>query len=203
MSTKSVKSSSCTTQPMELAIKTMDYAEPIEGHYLLIIIDAHFKWIEALTTKSTSPHVTIELLHSLFAQFGLLPETIVSDNGSCFVSEEFQQFLKSTGIKQITSAPYHPSSNGLAKRAVQIVKKGLKKTTEGSMKSRIAKVLFAYHNTPHCTTGNSPAKLLLGRQFHTRLDLIWLNMLRRNNGLRSCHMTSQFSLEHFHKVNQF
>ena len=126
----------------------LDYAGPIEGHYLLVIIDAHSKWIEALPTKSTSSHVTIELLRSLFAQFGL-PETIVSDNGSCFVSEEFQQFLKSNGIKQITSAPYHPSSNGLAERAVQIVKKGLKKTTEGSMKSRIAKVLFAYRNTPH------------------------------------------------------
>ena len=80
------------------------------------------------------------------------------------------------GIKQITSAPYHPSSNGLAERAVQIVKKRLKKTTEGSMKSRIAKVLFAYRNTPHCTTGNSPAKLLLGRQFCTRLDLLRPNM---------------------------
>ena len=26
-------------------------------------------------------------------------------------------------------------------------------------------------------------------------------MLRRNNVLKSCHMTSQFSLKHFHKVN--
>jgi len=40
------------------------------------------------------------------------------------------------------------------------------------MKSRIAKVLFTYHNTPHCTTGNSPAKLFLGRQLRTRLDLL-------------------------------
>jgi len=37
------------------------------------------------------------------------------------------------------------------------------------MKSRIAKVLFTYHNTPHCTMENSPAKLLLGRR---RLDLL-------------------------------
>ena len=135
----------------------LDYADPIEGHYLLIMIDTNSKWIEALPTQSTSSHAKIELLRSIFAQFGL-PETIVSDNGSFLVSEEFQQFLKVHGIKQITSAPYHPSSNGLAERAVQIVKKGLKKTTEGSIKSRIAKILFAYRNTPHCTTGNSPAK---------------------------------------------
>jgi len=138
----------------------IDYARPFD--------DAHSKWIEAFLAKSPSSSVNIELLHSVFAQFGL-PETIVSDNGSCFVSEEFQQFLKSNSVKQVNSASYHPSSNGSAEPAVQIVKKGLKKTTDDS---RIAEVLFAYCNTPHCTTGNSPAKLLLGRQLRTRLDLL-------------------------------
>ena len=70
----------------------------------------------------------------MFAQFGL-PETIVTDNGPCFVSAEFETFLVRNGIKHLTSAPYHPSSNGLAERAVQLVKRGLKKTTSGSMKS--------------------------------------------------------------------
>ena len=72
-------------------------------------------------------------------------------------------------MKQVNSAPYHPSCNGLAERAIQIVKRGLKKTTDGSMKS---KVLFAYYTAPHCTTDGSPAKLLLGRQLRTRLDLL-------------------------------
>ena len=156
----------------------MDYAGPFEGHYLLILIDAHSKWIEAYPAKSPSSSVTIELLCTVFAQFGL-PETVVSDNGTCFVSEEFRQFLKTNGIRQVTSAPYHPSSNDLAERAVQIVKKGLKKITVGSIKSRIAKFLFAYHNTPHCTTGNSPPKLLLGRNFRTRLDLLKPNIAER------------------------
>ena len=149
----------------------IDYAGPFESHYLLILIDGHSKWTEAFPATSPSSSVAIELLHSVLTQFGL-SETLVSDNGSCFTSEEFQQFLKSNGIKQVTSASYHLSSNGLAERAVQIVKKGLKKTTDGSIKSRIARILFAYRNTPHCTTGQSPAKLLLGRNSRTRLDLL-------------------------------
>ena len=61
---------------------------------------------------------------------------------------EFKQFLTKNGIRHITSAPYHPSSNGLAKRAVQTVKQGLKKLREGSIKYKVARFLFAYRNTP-------------------------------------------------------
>lgn len=58
------------------------------------------------------------------------------------------------------SAPYYPASNGLAERAVQIVKKGLKKVTKGTMRSRIAQVLFSYRLIPQSTTGQSPSELL-------------------------------------------
>jgi len=34
----------------------------------------------------------------------------------------YQKFLKFNGTKQITSAPHHPSTIGLAERAVQIIK---------------------------------------------------------------------------------
>ena len=96
------------------------------------MIDAHSKWIEVFRVSSSTSKVTIDKLRILFAQFGL-PETIVTDHGSCFVSEEFEAFLNGNGIQHITSAPYHPSSNGLAERAVQILKSGLKKATEGDL----------------------------------------------------------------------
>ena len=114
----------------------------------------------------------------MFAKFSL-PEMIVTDNGTGFVSEEFESFLRSNGIKHTTSAPYHPASNGLAERAVQIVKRGLKKVTLGSMNTRLAKVLFLYRITPQGTTGVSPAELLLGRRPHTRLDLLRPNTAGR------------------------
>ena len=77
----------------------------------------------------------MEELRTLFTQFGI-PETIVTDNGTCFVSAEFETFLEKNGIKHITFALYHPASNGLAERAVQIVKRGLKKITQVSICTR-------------------------------------------------------------------
>jgi len=91
---------------------------------ILVLIDAHSKWIEAMVTPTSTSTVVIEELRDKFSQFGI-PETIVTDNGSCFTSAEFELFLEKNGVKHLTTAPYHPASNGLAERAVQIVKKGI------------------------------------------------------------------------------
>ena len=55
---------------------------------------------------------------------------------------------------------------------MEIVKRGLKKSGEGSVKSRLAKFLFIYLLTPHTTTGVSPAEMLLGRRPRLRLDIL-------------------------------
>ena len=89
-------------------------------------------------------------------------DTLVSDNGSCFTSGEFELFCKSNDIVHLKSAPYHPATNGLAERAVQSIKQGLRKTKGQTFSEKLQKVLMAMPNTPHTTTGLKPAELLLG-----------------------------------------
>ena len=150
----------------------LDYAGPCFGNKMfLVLIDAHSKWMEVYPMSSTSSSATIQQLIIVFAQFGL-PETVVTDNGLCFTSEEFSKFLSSNGIVHIRSAPYHPSTNGLAERAVQIFKRGFKKMKEGTMSDKISRFLLSYRMTPQTTTGCSPAELLFGRPLRTRLDLV-------------------------------
>ena len=87
--------------------------------------------------------------------------------------------MRSNRIKHITSAPYHPAINGLAERAVQIFKHDLKKVKTGTIQSRIAQVLFAYHITPQAMTGASPSELLLNRRPRSRLELLKPNLAAR------------------------
>ena len=87
-------------------------------------------------------------------------------------------FLSRNGIKHLKSASYHPASNGLAERAVQIFKRGMKKMKTGSLTDRIARVLFNYRITPQ-TTGLSPAELLMSRRRNSRLDLMVPSVWRR------------------------
>ena len=60
----------------------------------LVLNDAHSEWIEAFCSGT--------------------PETVVTNNGTCFVSAEFENFLAINEIRHITSAPYHHATNGLA-----------------------------------------------------------------------------------------
>ena len=157
----------------------IDYAGPIQGKIILVVVDAHSKWLEALTVTAATSQSTIEKLRMLFATHGL-PETIVSDNGSVFTSEEFQVFTRRNGIQHLTSAPYHPASNGLAERAVQTVKEALRKEAGGgSMKPKIARFMFQYRLTPHTTTGVAPAELLMNRRLRSRLDLLHPDVAER------------------------
>ena len=91
----------------------LDFAGPFENKMILILITSHSKWIEAKSTTGSTSEVVINFLWATFAQFGI-PETILTDNGSCFVSEKLELYLKKNGVKHLTSAPYHPVSNGLA-----------------------------------------------------------------------------------------
>ena len=87
--------------------------------------------------------------------------------------------MKKKGIQHITSAPYHPSTNSLAERTVQTVKASLKKSILGSktpIEIMLDRFLFTYWITPHTSTGQSPAELLMNHKLSSALDLLKPNM---------------------------
>ena len=141
----------------------VDYAGPFMGQMFLVAVDAHSKWPEVIPTTTATSTQTIDILRNLFTQHGI-PEQLVSDNGPQFKSEEFETFLKRNGVKHITSAPYHPATNGIAERFVQTFKNGLKSMEgeKGTVKQKLCRLLLAYRNASHTTTGLSPAFLLMG-----------------------------------------
>ncbi|KAL0148659.1 hypothetical protein M9458_055986, partial [Cirrhinus mrigala] len=102
----------------------IDFAGPFQGKVFLIVVDAHSKWLEVSLISSMSSSAVINTLRLLFATHGL-PDVIVSDNGTAFTSSEFQEFAERNGIRHVTTAPYHPSSNGQAERMVQTTKEAL------------------------------------------------------------------------------
>jgi len=129
------------------------------GKMFLIVVDAHSKWLEVIPVSSTTSTTTIEHLCSLFSTHRL-PEMLITDNGTVFTGVEFTDFLQRNGIRHVTSAPC-ANFQGTHQRS-----------TQGSLQSCISCFLLTYRNTPHSTTGVSPAELLLGRRPRTLFDLM-------------------------------
>lgn len=123
------------------------------GHNFLVLIDAFTKWPEVHLMRHITAKKTIEKCREIFIIFGL-PRVLVSDNGRTFISSEFQNFLKGNGIIHKRTAPYNPSTNGLAECFVQTLKQALRKLNcDGdSIKTNLQKALFHYRVMPHQKT---------------------------------------------------
>ena len=135
----------------------IDFAGPFLNKMFLVTVDAMSKWLDVKPMNCATSASTIAHLTTLFSIHGL---------------PEFKQFLAQNGIYHITSAPYHPSTNGLAERAVQTFKIAMKKSGSSNLEYNLSKFLFQYRITPHATTGETPSKLLMGRQLRSQLNLV-------------------------------
>ncbi|KRZ81567.1 Uncharacterized protein T08_2084 [Trichinella sp. T8] len=117
-------------------------------------------------SRASPPHAPVHKWESPRITIHGLPDIIVSDNGTQFTSHTFQEYLNKGGIRHITSAPFHPSSNGQAERMVRTTKEFIKKMTQRDWEYNLANFLFCQHVTP-CTT---TAQLLMNRRLRTVLD---------------------------------
>ncbi|XP_047988541.1 uncharacterized protein K02A2.6-like [Leguminivora glycinivorella] len=157
------------TPPKAWSRLHIDFAGPFMGKVFLVLIDSYSKWPEVKIVSDQSSSMVINKLDEIFAEQGL-PDTIVSDNGKAFASEEICQYFKNNGIRHILVPPYHPASNGQAERTVQTLKLKLKKMSHIPWATRLHKILYGLRTTPSSVTGKTPAELLNNRRFRTNFD---------------------------------
>ncbi|CAF1519589.1 unnamed protein product, partial [Adineta steineri] len=141
----------------------MDFAGPIWGSKWLLLVDAKSKFpLVADMKNDTTANNLCQVLEQVIDWFGP-PESLVSDNGPPFNSYEMKKFYNKYGITHITTAPYHPASNGLAERFVRSFKEGMNKEQQSGQTDKskaLRNVLRSYRWTPHASTGSSPAEMM-------------------------------------------
>ena len=94
-----------------------------------------------------------------------IPQTITTDQGTMFTSEEFGDFATSVGIKLLNSSPYYAQANGQAEASNQIMIKLIKKKMKEQPKkwySTLNEALWAYRMACHGSIKASPYELVYG-----------------------------------------
>ncbi|KAK2156498.1 hypothetical protein NP493_1967g00005 [Ridgeia piscesae] len=136
------------------------------GKNFLVVVDYTSNYTEVAKLEDLSSTNTLSHMKSIMARHGL-PSVVVSDNGPQFSSLEFRQFAMQYGFKHVTSSPEYPQSNGKAEKAVQIVKRLLKKAKENYEDPYLA--LLNYRISPLSGSDRSPGEISMNRKLRTKL----------------------------------
>lgn len=146
-----------------------------KGHrYILTLIDYATRYPEATPLKNIDTDTVAEALVDIYTRVGV-PEEVLSDLGTQFVSDCMTEVSRLLSIKQLTTTPYHPMCNGLVERFNGTLKKMLKRLCAEQPKQwhrYINALLFAYREVPQESTKFSPFELLYGRTVRGPMQIL-------------------------------
>ena len=132
----------------------------------LVVGDYFSKHLIVRKPPNSSTHAVIKELGLIFTEFGR-PFILRSDNGPCYTSREFHNFLSFYQVDHITSSLHYPQSNGFAEALVGITKKLMEKVVKDRKPWNYG--WMQYRTTPISSTLPSPLEMLTGRRPHSTL----------------------------------
>jgi hypothetical protein len=137
--------------------------EEAEYTSILSMIDAGTRWVELAPLKT----VTAEEIISKFKDFWLTryprPTVVVSDQGTQFLSGEFQSTLTSVGIKHRSTTTYNPQANGLVERIHQFIGNAIRIRQVADWDKHLQEIAWTLRGTFHRILGCAPSHLVFGK----------------------------------------
>uniref|UniRef100_A0A673YAE7 Gypsy retrotransposon integrase-like protein 1 n=1 Tax=Salmo trutta TaxID=8032 RepID=A0A673YAE7_SALTR len=110
---------------------TMDLVGPLpksaRGHeYILVVVDYATKFPEAITLRNMSSKGIAKELFMMFSRVGL-PKTILTDQGTPFMSRLMKDLSRLYQVQQICTSMFHPQTGGLCERLNKTIKSMLRR----------------------------------------------------------------------------
>ena len=86
------------------------------GHkYILTCQDNLSKYLMAIPMLTQTAEVTLTFMKHIVLLYGI-PQSIVTDQGSQFMSDVFKRLCKLLKLNKLNTTAYHPESNGALER---------------------------------------------------------------------------------------
>ena len=137
------------------------------NRFILVVMDYWTKWVEAYPIPNhTAATVASTLVCQFIARFGI-PQQIHSDQGREFESVLFQEMCALLQVDKTRTTPWRPCSNGLVENFNRTLGTLLRQMTSRHQQDwdeRIELATMAYRSTTHDSTGQTPNRMMLGRE---------------------------------------
>ena len=144
--------------------------------YILMIGDQFTRWFEAVPLSDIRAEtVCSAFLDHWVSKYGV-PEYIHSDNGAQFTSKLFDSMCQRLQMTGSRSTPYHPQGNAKVERINRTLEDGLSKYCAEHHETwclHLQTFMMAYRSAVHESTGQSPFRLLTGREMRMPIDLMY------------------------------
>jgi Integrase core domain. len=96
------------------------------NRHILMLVDGYTKFCVMYPVKSTSSGETIGKIEQYFIHYGT-PKGITTDRGTCFTSEEFDNFMQTKGVRHVKTATGTPRANGQVERIFRFLRSTMSK----------------------------------------------------------------------------
>lgn len=140
-------------------------ADTLRGpHLLLVVMDEFSRYAETYPMTNESAEKVANLFFRKFVTRYGIPEEIVTDRGSNFMSELFTRLCTQLEIRKLHTTAYRPQGNGGNERMHSTLYSILRMLPKrnGDWRERLPLALYVYRNTVHKALGMSPFRALFG-----------------------------------------
>jgi len=141
--------------------------QTLDGNrYVLTFEDELCKYTLAIPIDQDAVTIAKAFVEEVILKFGI-PQMILTDQGSNFMSEVFTNVCKLLKIKKIKCTAYHPESNGALERTHRVLVEYLRcfiLKNQSNWDKWLPSATFVFNTTPHTATGFTPHELMFGRK---------------------------------------
>lgn len=133
--------------------------------YILTIQDDLTKYSIAHPIPSQETEIVARVFVEKFICIYGIPDQILTDQGTNFMSTLFTQICKLLKIKKLSTTAYHPQSNGALERFHKTLGEYLRNFSQSDSLNWdmwLPYLTFCYNTTPHSSTDYMPYELVFG-----------------------------------------
>lgn len=150
---------------------TLDYVDPLppsgRGRHtcLLVATDVFSKFILVQPFREAKAHSLVEFVENMIFRLFGVPEIMLTDNGSQFVSKQFKELLKTYNVSHWLTPAYHPQVNN-TERVNRVITTAIRATLKGEHShwaENLQEIADAIRNAVHDSTKHSPYFVVFGR----------------------------------------